>query len=135
MMDKDLYRGLIVVGGIGLWIALGIVWRYLSIRGIVNARTMLHKERMAALAAGRELPQDYRSERLYRERIARIPLKKIGVVCALLLVGLGLGVLVGFQTSESQSLRQAMTLGWIPLFLGIALLVYPAISGEYKKPW
>lgn len=77
-----------------------------------------HKERMAAIDKGLDLPPD------------PVPLERVSRPRYLLrgLIWLGVGVAIVFGAGPV--LDEAMHLGWIPIAVGLAYLVFYAVEGR-----
>lgn len=133
-MEVILLLVLVIFGCIGY----GMLKRYLLDQAQVRRREMVHKERMTAMEKG--LPIENlefvdepvtTSSRSQEKVLVWVRLVSLctGLVCVL---G-GVGISVAFYYSSISDLREAWTVGTIPVLAGVGLLLFFAMSKSFKE--
>jgi hypothetical protein len=132
-MTEQLYWGILTLATGVLLVLAGVLRHYLSIRGNLAARNMLHKERMSALSKDLEPPSadPFPVASVRESRLGSAYLAKLITVPGLVLLFGGIGMGLGFLNSTH--LREWASLAWIPIFMGGGLLLYLLIARKYFK--
>ncbi len=132
-MNEQLYWGILILSALILLVLAGVLRQYLSIRGNMAARSMLHKERVLALS-NKLVPPSGDSFPVVPIRMSRLGsayLAKLVTIPGLVLFFGGVGIGIGFLNSTR--LREWASLAWIPILMGAGLLLYLLIARKYFK--
>ena len=112
---------------------LAFVWgmKYVHTRKRQEERQMIHRERILAMEKGIPLPEfpiqeddSAKSTLLEISNASRSLLPKLTLGCGLIVLFLGTGVLVALKMSPDDQMRDMWTMGFIPVFVGVGLLIY-----------
>jgi hypothetical protein len=124
-MNERMYWGLL--GLVFFWLLVTTIRLYVLLRMKVEARDLLHKERVAAIANARtDLPPP---DPEFASEFPLLPfIKHYGGRNFLLLSGItltigGLGVWLALHFSNLTALSNWVSIAWIPGLLGLGLIV------------
>lgn len=115
-----------IVMGIGL----AMLETVSSHRRRSQALEQRHRERMAAIEKGIELPPDANDPEAQLE-LAKAMRRPRYLLRGLVLSGVGLALLLLWHGPSDDLFRSA---GWIVLAIGLATLIYYVIEGRKEKP-
>lgn len=132
----------VVIGVLALcaWMGLTVWARHLRDKKRMALREMIHRERMAALEKGVDLPElpvdvaggaaETGDGPAWVGRAAL--LAGLTLVCA----GIGMAAAFGFtpDTSEMGGMRDLAPLGLLPVFAGIGLLLFFVLDRRTRRP-
>jgi len=130
----------VVLALLAAWAALGVLNLHLRQRHRLRLREIIHRERMAALEKSVPLPElDPALDDAFLESMGVSPADRalqkarIGALAAgLVLILGGIGFVIAFllipETPQTLGMREEASLGLIPFFLGLALLLFHRLS-------
>lgn len=129
------------------WIVYGLVQEQLEARNRMRLREMLHRERMAALEKGKEMPDTDADDILQQSFAAgerpgdpaaslrALRRSALGAGLVLLLGGIGWWIaLAGVPaTRETLGMQEMASLGVIPAMVGLGLLIFWVVLGRERN--
>jgi hypothetical protein len=127
-MNESLAWAIVALIGalLGLGTALGAY--YIRLRTKLKVREMLYRERLAAIAKGINNPVYESSQpglaNSTGNRLANVPAIKMLSLCGVVLFFGGIGLAMGFYNSEYAMLAKVASLSFIPLAVGLGLIIY-----------
>jgi hypothetical protein len=133
-MELILLLVLVIFGCVGY----GMLKRYLLDQSLVKQREMVHKERITAMEKG--LPIENLQSVVESPTITSPSQEKVlvwvrlvSLFLGLFLVLAGAGVCIAFYISELSDLRDAWSVGLIPVLAGVGLLLFFVLSKNFKE--
>jgi hypothetical protein len=129
-MGPEIIGVMIPIVAIVMGIGLAMIEVVSSHRRRSQALEQRHRERMAAIEKGIELPPDANDPEAQLE-LAKAMRKPRYLLRGLILTGIG-GALVFLWHGPADDTIQS--LGWIVAAIGIATLLYYAVEGRKEKP-
>ena len=117
------------------WIFIAIIWHHLRSRRSERREERAHRERLAAIERGAEsgsagaeiLPTAAVVEQKTSDPDA---VRRASLGAGLVLIFLGLGMVTAFLIADADSLYDLWSLGFIPMFPGIGLVVYANVLAD-----
>ncbi len=113
---------------------------YLKQKKLQQKREFLHRERMLAMEKGIPLPElpeaDEAQDQLVLARIAQSTsgfFRNFPLGLGLVLLFGGAGVVTALRMSPKDEFQDFWTLGLVPVFLGVGLILYYLLTRESRK--
>jgi hypothetical protein len=128
-MDPEIIAVLIPIVAIVMGVGLAMIETVASHRRRSQALEQRHRERMAAIEKGVELPPDANDPEAQLE-LAKAMRKPRFLLRGFVLVGIG-GALIATWPGGDEHVMH--TIGWVVLAIGIAQLLYYAIEGRKER--
>jgi hypothetical protein len=133
-MELILLLVLVIFGCVGY----GMLKRYLLDQSLVKQREMVHKERITAMEKG--LPIENLQSVVESPTITSPSQEKVlvwvrlvSLFFGLFLILAGAGTCIAFYISELSDLRDAWSVGLIPVLAGVGLLLFFVLSKNFKE--
>lgn len=119
-MPEEFFWSLVVTGTLIAWGILIVCAQVARNRSRLRLQELLHHERVLALEKDLSLPEIADFDEASGGGRSRVSLAAVGwVLCTL-----GLGILAAFALAPLDTLNAVWTLGFIPLAVGIGLLLH-----------
>lgn len=128
-MEPEIMALLIPITAIGMGIGLAMMETVTSHRRRSQALEQRHRERMAAIEKGVDLPLDNNDPEAQLE-LAKAMRKPRFLLRGFVLVGIGGALIMTWPGGDDHVMR---TFGWIALAIGVAQLLYYAIEGRKER--
>lgn len=128
-MEPEILALFIPISAIVLGIGLAMLETMTTHRRRSQAIEQRHRERMAAIEKGIELPPDANDPEAQLE-MAKAMRKPRFLLRGFVLVGIGGALIATWPGGDDHVMR---TVGWVALAIGVAQLLYYAIEGRKER--